>query len=150
MSEHSTLPETLSYAMKSYLNAAFTLHQNGEVVTTLRLSHMLSRSPASVTNMSKRLHNAQLVRHTRYHGIELTERGLSIARKLVCRRRLLEHYLAEALGYSVADAGADAERLELYISDEFESRVRAFLNRSPGAAHIDPIAAGPEQKSSDG
>jgi DtxR family Mn-dependent transcriptional regulator len=63
------------------------------------------------------------VRHTRYQGVLLTKAGERVALEVLRHHRLLELYLAEALGYSWDRVHAEAERLEHVISEELEDRI---------------------------
>jgi len=68
----------ITHAMEDYLKVAYRLQQEGGPVSTQRLADELGISGPSVTNMVKRLHDLQLVSHTRYHGMELTASGQRI------------------------------------------------------------------------
>jgi len=84
--------------MEDYLKAAYRLEQDGGPVTTQKLAEELGLSQPSVTNMVKRMDELKLVIHNRYHGISLTATGRSVALEVIRHHRLLELYLAEALG----------------------------------------------------
>ena len=57
-------------------------------------------SPASASAMVKRLESMGLVEHEPYHGVQLTRAGERVALEVLRHHRLLELYLAEALGMS--------------------------------------------------
>jgi DtxR family Mn-dependent transcriptional regulator len=125
--------------MEDYLKVAFRLQAEGGTVTTQRLAEELGISGPSVTNMVKRLHELGLVRHTRYHGVELTEAGQKVALEVIRHHRLLELYLAETLGYDWDQVHAEAERLEHHVSEELESRMDSALGFPTVDPHGDPI-----------
>ena len=52
------------------------------------------------------------MRYTPYRGVELTLAGEKIALEMIRHHRLLELYLAEALGYSWDRVDAEADELE--------------------------------------
>ncbi len=108
--ELETTPSStrITQAMEDYLKAAYRLQREGGAVTTQRLAEALGLSGPSVTNMVKRLDEVKLVRHTRYHGIELTPAGERIALEVIRHHRLIELYLAEALGYHWDEVHAEA------------------------------------------
>ncbi len=126
-------------AMQDYLKAVYRLRDGAGSVTVQRLAAGLGVSGPSVTNMVKRLHELGLVRHTRYHGVELTGAGQKIALEVLRHHRLLELYLAETLGYDWAQVHAEAERLEHHVSDELESRMDSALGFPKVDPHGDPI-----------
>jgi hypothetical protein len=55
----------VTHAMEDYLKAVYRLADSGAAVTTQRLADELGVTPASVTNMIKRLDDLTLLTHTR-------------------------------------------------------------------------------------
>ncbi len=130
----------LSEAVQDYLKAIYKLGQAGaEAVTTSLIAERLEVAPASVTNMVKKLAELHLLDHTPYQGVELTEAGEKIALEIIRHHRLLELYLAEALGYPWDEVHAEADRLEHAISEEFEDRIDHVLGHPTIGAHGEPI-----------
>jgi DtxR family transcriptional regulator, Mn-dependent transcriptional regulator len=129
----------ITHAMEDYLKVAYRLQQEGGPVSTQRLADELGISGPSVTNMVKRLHDLQLVSHTRYHGMELTASGQRIALEVLRHHRLLELYLKESLGYDWDQVHDEAERLEHHVSKELEARMDSFLGFPTVDPHGDPI-----------
>ncbi len=134
----AALPQ-VSHAMEDYLKAVYRLRDEHGQVTTLKLADELGVTGPSVTNMVKRLHDMHLLRHTRYHGVELTPAGEKIALEVIRHHRLLELYLAESLGYPWDEVHAEAERLEHHVSDELEARMDSALGYPTRDPHGDPI-----------
>jgi len=128
----------LSQAIEDYLKAIFKLHA-GHAVSTKEISEALDISPASVTNMVKRLAGMGLVTHQAYHGVSLTEAGRKIALEIIRHHRLLETYLREIMGYDWSEMHDEAERLEHHISEEFEDRLDEMLGYPTHDPHGDPI-----------
>ncbi len=129
----------ITHAMEDYLKVAYRLQQEGGPVSTQRLADELGISGPSVTNMVKRLHDLQLVSHTRYHGMELTASGQRIALEVLRHHRLLELYLKESLGYDWDQVHDEAERLEHHVSEELEARMDSILGFPKVDPHGDPI-----------
>jgi DtxR family Mn-dependent transcriptional regulator len=132
----------VTHAMEDYLKAVYRLRDSvgpGGQVTTQRLADELGVTGPSVTNMVKRLHDLRLLRHTRYHGVELTPAGEKIALEVLRHHRLLELYLAETLGYPWDEVHAEAERLEHHVSEELEARMDSVLGHPTRDPHGDPI-----------
>ena len=74
-----------------------------------------------------------------YQGVELTSAGEKIALETIRHHRLIELYLAQALGYSWDQIDAEADRLEHAISEEFEDRIDKALGYPTVGAHGEPI-----------
>ncbi len=129
----------ISAAMQDYLKAIHRLQQDGDRVGTQALSRELGLSGASVTNMVKRLAELGLVEHNRYYGARLTDAGTRVALEVIRHHRLLELYLAEAMGYDWDAVHEEAERLEHHVSEEFESRMDSLLGHPEFDPHGDPI-----------
>jgi DtxR family Mn-dependent transcriptional regulator len=128
-------------AVEDYLKAIYLLESAGQAATTVALAVHLEVSAPSVTGMLKKLASLKLVRHAPYHGVTLTTAGRKIALEVIRHHRLLERYLAEALGYPWERVHAEAERLEHHISEEFEDRIAALLGHPETDPHGDPIPA---------
>lgn len=130
---------TITSAMEDYLKAIYKIEQTGATVTTQRLAEVLGLSAPSVTNMVKRLHEYRLVSHTPYQGVALTEAGEKVALEVVRHHRLLELYLATALGFPWDEVHDEAEKLEHYVSDQLERRMERALGYPQFDPHGDPI-----------
>ncbi len=79
------------------------------------------------------------MRHTPYHGVELTDKGVAIALEMLRHHRLIELFLAELLGMPWDRVHAEAERLEHVLSKELEERIAAKLGNPARDPHGDPI-----------
>lgn len=129
----------LSESQEDYLKQIFLLGEGGASVSTQSLANRLNVRPASVTGMVYRLAESGLVNHRRYHGVRLTELGRQVALEVLRHHRLLETFLARALGYSWEEVHEEAERLEHVISDRFEARMAEVLGHPTRDPHGDPI-----------
>lgn len=127
----------ISSSMEDYLKAIFELGESK--VKTQDLASELNVSAASVTGMLKKLGALKLVKHERYYGVSLTKGGRLIALETLRHHRLLETYLAEALGYAWYEVHDEAEKLEHHISEAFEDRIAEALGHPTHDPHGDPI-----------
>jgi len=130
----------LSEAQEDYLKQVLLLSE-GEPVSTQALAERIGVRPASVTGMVKKLASLGLVDYAPYRGVRLTEAGRAVALEVLRHHRLIETYLAEALGYDWDEVHAEAERLEHHISEAFEARIAAWLGHPERDPHGDPIPA---------
>ena len=127
-------------AIQDYAKAIFALQGRSEsAISTSALADRLAVSPASVTAMLKRMADAGLVQHEPYRGVRLTGAGERVALEVIRHHRLLEAYLADALGMPWDRVHAEAEVLEHYISEELEERIAKALGDPAFDPHGDPI-----------
>jgi len=134
------LPE-ITPPIEDYLKVIYTLirERGEERASTSAISDRMEVSAASATNMMQKLADMRLVEYVPYRGVSLTETGEKIALEVIRHHRLIELYLAEALGYSWDAVHDEAERLEHVISEEFEDRIDAMLGHPTTDPHGDPI-----------
>ncbi|MEZ5157063.1 MAG: metal-dependent transcriptional regulator [Solirubrobacterales bacterium] len=127
-------------AIEDYAKAIHALagREPGPVGTTA-LADRLGVSPGTVTAMCKRMAELGLVRYEPYRGVELTDPGERMALEVIRHHRLLESFLAEALGMPWDQVHDEAEVLEHYISEELEERIAAALGNPERDPHGDPI-----------
>ncbi len=134
----------ISHSVQDYLKTIYKLQNghgaDGSVNTTL-LSETMGVAAASVTSMFKKLAEMNLVRHTPYKGVALTDAGEKAALEVVRHHRLLERYLMDTLGYSWDEVDAEADRLEHVISEDFEDRIDKAMGYPTIDPHGDPIPA---------
>jgi DtxR family transcriptional regulator, Mn-dependent transcriptional regulator len=129
----------ITHAMEDYLKIIFKLEEEGSSATTQSIAERLRVQSPSVTNMVKRLAELNLVEHRPYRGVVLTLLGRKAALEVIRHHRLLELYLAEALGYSWDEVHDEADRLEHSISEEFEARIDKALGFPRVDPHGEPI-----------
>jgi DtxR family transcriptional regulator, Mn-dependent transcriptional regulator len=127
-------------AVEDYAKAIYALVEHGDgPVTTSALAGRLGVAPGTVTAMLKRLSKLGLIDYEPYRGVELTAAGERVALEVIRHHRLIEAYLAEALGMPWDRVHDEAEVLEHYISEDLEERMAAALGHPDRDPHGDPI-----------
>jgi DtxR family transcriptional regulator, Mn-dependent transcriptional regulator len=129
----------LTDAMQDYLKEIYKLRMEGRKATTSAIAERMAVRPPSVTAMLKRLTSLGLAEHAPYQGVELTASGERVALEVIRHHRLLEQYLAQALGLSLDAVHSEADRLEHAISEELEARIDRSLGYPTHDPHGDPI-----------
>jgi DtxR family Mn-dependent transcriptional regulator len=129
-----------SEAIEDYAKAIYALSgerdgpvHNGDVAQRLAVA------PATATAMLKKLDGLGLVEYVPYRGATLTSAGEKVALEVIRHHRLLEAYLAEALGMPEDRVHEEAEVLEHYISEELEALIAAKLGEPSHDPHGTPI-----------
>ena len=132
--------ERHSDAIEDYAKAIYALsRRGGGAVSTTSLSERLGVTPASASAMVKKLAERGLAAHVPYKGVELTPAGERVALEVLRHHRLLELYLAEALGMPWDRVHEEAEKLEHAISPELSELIAAKLGNPTHDPHGDPI-----------
>jgi DtxR family Mn-dependent transcriptional regulator len=108
-------------------------------VSTSALSEKLQISPASVTQMVKKLADEGSVVYTPYRGVELTQKGRKKAVQIIRRHRLWELFLVKVLKFRWDEIHEEAERLEHITSTKLEQRLDEFLGHPTIDPHGDAI-----------
>jgi DtxR family Mn-dependent transcriptional regulator len=130
----------VSDAVQDYAKAIYSLHRQAEEpVSTSAIAARLDVSAASASAMVKRLEALGLVSRRPYHGVELTAAGIRVALAVIRHHRLLELYLAEALGMPWDRVHEEAEVLEHAISPELSELIAEKLGNPTHDPHGDPI-----------
>ncbi len=133
---------TTSPAAQDYLKALHAIEWEASEpgpVSTTAVADRLGVSAASATNMLKKLDSMGLVVQVPYRGTQLTDAGRKIALEVVRHHRLLETYLAEALGVPWDEVHAEAEILEHVLSERLEDRIASLLGDPEWDPHGHPI-----------
>jgi len=126
-------------AVEDYVKVIYKLQTPETAVSTTALAERMGTSAAASTKMLKHLAELHLIDYAPYHGARLTDVGRKIALEIIRHHRLLELYLAQAMGYAWDEVDAEAEKLEHVISEEFEARMDALLGHPETCPHGDPI-----------
>jgi DtxR family transcriptional regulator, Mn-dependent transcriptional regulator len=131
--------KTLTAAHEDYLKAIYLLKSQGIEVTNSALAHHMDVSPASTTNMVKKLAELKLVEYAPYQSMELTQAGERVALEVLRHHRLIELYLHQELNLPWEQVHAEAERLEHVMSEALEDAISQKLGNPSVDPHGDPI-----------
>jgi DtxR family Mn-dependent transcriptional regulator len=127
-------------AVEDYSKAIFSLESRSEEpVSTNALAERLEITPGSVSAMLRRLDELGVITHVPYRGVRLTDDGRRIALEVIRHHRLLESYLADALGMPWDRVHDEAEVLEHVLSEDLEELIAAKLGHPTVDPHGDPI-----------
>ena len=129
-----------SFTEENYLKAIYHLSkEDGAVVTTNRISETINTTPASVSDMLKKLAEKKLINYIKYQGASLTDTGRQAATSIIRKHRLWEVFLVEKLGFKWDEVHDIAEELEHINSSELVTRLDEFLGFPKNDPHGDPI-----------
>jgi DtxR family Mn-dependent transcriptional regulator len=129
-----------SQAEENYLKSIYALqlkmHKN---ISTNIIAKKMSTKASSVTDMLKKLAVKGLVIYKKYQGVHLTDKGESIALKVIRKHRLWEYFLVKKLKFNWDQVHEIAEQLEHIQSDTLINKLDGFLSFPKFDPHGDPI-----------
>jgi DtxR family Mn-dependent transcriptional regulator len=132
-------PQPLSQAIEDYCKAVYSLGADRDRVPTGEVATRLGVTPATATSMLQKLAELGLAEYVPYKGVSLTPAGERVALEVIRHHRLIEAFLAEALGMPSDRVHAEAEVLEHYISEDLEALIAARLGEPSHDPHGNPI-----------
>ncbi len=134
----------LSEAVQDYLKAIHSLGGADHLVTPAEIAAAMAVKAPSVTAMLKRLAEAGWIDYTPGDGAVLTATGITEARRVVRRHRLIELFLTQVLGLDWSEVDAEAEALEHAISPRLEQAIADYLGQplEDPHGHLIPTSAG--------
>src|SRR5262249_26625537 len=130
----------LTAAVEDYAKAIYALQtQRGDDENTNAIAARLGVTPASASNMTKKVSALGLVEHVPHKGVRATTAREKGAHEVLRHHRLLELYLAENLDVPWDRVHDEAEVLEHVLSEELEELIARKLGDPTHDPHGDPI-----------
>jgi DtxR family transcriptional regulator, Mn-dependent transcriptional regulator len=133
------MPDQPSRAVQDYLKTIHNLNGAEETVWPVDIAERLQVRAPSVTGMLKRLADAGWIDYTPGTGAKLTASGVTEARRVIRRHRLVELFLHRVLGLDWSEVDVEAEALEHAISPRLEQAIAAHLGEPLEDPHGHPI-----------
>lgn len=128
--------EELTPSMEDYLETILLLEQKNRVARVKDIAERLSVQMPSVTGALKSLKNRELVEYEKNSFINLTPKGLKLAKDILQRHEILVEFFSLALGLEGDHAEAQACRVEHAIdqdtSERFQNLTRWVQSRNGG------------------
>jgi DtxR family Mn-dependent transcriptional regulator len=131
----------LSHSHQDYLKTIYMLRSRGDEANNAAIAQAMGVTPASATNMVRRLAEMGLATYEAYRGVSLTMEGERVALEMVRHHRLIELFLHNVLDIPWDQVHAEAEELEHVISEELEETIARKLGYPLFDPHGDPIPA---------
>ncbi len=122
---HKSTKSDLS-RMEDYLEVISELVELKGYATTLDVSRYMNVSAPSVTKMLQRLDENGYLKYEKYHGINLTAKGNSVADAIRQKHGILLEFF-EILGIEHETANQDAEGIEHHLNPKTIKQLRKFI-----------------------
>lgn len=118
---------------EEYLEVIYVLSMNGRPKVR-EIARRLCVKPSSVVEFLRKLANEGYIIYEKGGKIELTEKGLKVAREIHERHRLLASFL-ESLGVPGEIAEEDACKMEHILHPVTISKIREYLVKKSFSEH---------------
>ena len=115
-----------SSRMEDYLEIIGELVELKGYATTLDISRYMNVSAPSVTKMLQRLDENGFLEYEKYHGINLTDKGIQVAEGIRQKHGILLEFF-EILGVGCETANQDAEGIEHHLNPKTIKQLRKFI-----------------------
>jgi len=130
----------ITLAEENYLKAILSISLNEDKkISTNAIAKEIGTSPASVSDMLKKLQDKKLIKYKKYKGVELSKTGNRKAVNILRKHRLWETFLVNNLGFNWEEVHDIAEQLEHIKSEKLINRLDNFLEYPKFDPHGEPI-----------
>lgn len=127
--------------VEEYLEILYRYKEKGIHAKTTEVAKELKISPASVSEMFRKLENMEFVKLNPYRGVELTTKGEILGRSLLHKHRLLESFLS-ILGIKKKNIHNEACILEHALSDEVASALKKSVSKGKFPVTLSSLTTG--------
>lgn len=117
----------LSSSMEDYLEAIFQIVHKKQAARATDIAERLHVGRSSVTGALRALADRELVNYAPYDIITLTDKGRSVARKIVRKHEVLREFFIKVLSIDADEADAAACKMEHAISETVFERFIEFV-----------------------
>ncbi len=128
-----------SESREMYLKSIYEIADGEEPVAVSLIAKRMGVSPVSATEMVKRLETGQLIIHTPYKGVVLTQTGRKKALIVIRRQRLWGRFLADHLEIPWSQVYDVSCRLEHATDAAVTEALAVFLGDPTICTHGHPI-----------
>lgn len=133
------MKERASVVVEEYLQVIYNLQTQQESVKAVHLVASMTSSPSTVHATLSRLQRDKLVTVNKKKEVRLTKNGMSYAKSLIKRHRLVEYFLCNTLGVSWHEVHEHAHVLEHGLTPLVEEKLAEFLGHPKTCPHGVPM-----------
>ena len=133
------LRDAISHVLEEYLEVIWRLQERSGSAKTGELAQQLQVTPGAITNTLTHLERHRLIVRKPYRGITLTDKGQTIALRVVRKHRLAERLLTEVLHMDWSGVHDAACELEHAMKDEMVRPLEKSLKEPTTCPHGNPI-----------
>ncbi|WP_236561805.1 metal-dependent transcriptional regulator [Nitrososphaera sp. AFS] len=122
----NVIAEPQTHRMEDYLEVIYELTRKKGYATQTDLSESLNVSLPGVTKMLQRLDENKFLKYEKYRGVNLTEKGIEVAKSIHEKHSLLSEFF-KMIGVHDDVANIDAEGIEHHLHSQTLKKLREFI-----------------------
>jgi DtxR family Mn-dependent transcriptional regulator len=119
----SGTPHGISPSLEQYIEAIADLLTRDKVCSVSQVAQQAKVSAPAASRAIHELAGQGIVEHRAYRYVDLTPKGLGLAKKMAARHAALYDFLKEVLHFDEARADQEACRLEHQVDEDFAARL---------------------------
>src|SRR3989338_5055137 len=119
--------DNITSSQEDYLEAILLIQKDKKIVRAKDVVEYFGVKGSSVNETLKNLKKRGMIIQEKYGYIELTPRGLRIARNVYRKHTLLTKFIENILGVSAKTAEEDACKIEHHLSKETLDNILHFI-----------------------
>ena len=127
----------VSKALEEYLKTMYVLQIKNKEIRVTDIAQQMNCSKPSVNKAINNLKENGLVNYEIYGKIELTEKGLDLAKKILEAYDIVYVFLKEVLGLPEEDAKKEAEKIKLNMKDNTVNQLAKYVHKVLNLSNLD-------------
>lgn len=116
-------------SQEEYIKTIYILQNIDKEVRITDIANKLGVSKPSVTRSVKNLSNLEIVNYKTYGNVDLTEKGIEIAKKIIKKQDTMTNFLYEILGVDAQDCEKEASILKSYLAQDTINKIEDLVDK---------------------
>ncbi len=118
----------LTHSLEDYIEAIWLISEEKKVVRVKDIMNFFGYRVSSVNKALKNLAKRELINYEKYGYVEITDKGIEVAKRINKKHKLLYKFFVDFLGIADDIGTQDACNIEHYLSEETFDRLCEFVN----------------------
>jgi len=122
----------ISSSLEEYLKTIYILNNTEKQIRVTDISKGLNCSKPSVNRALNCLKDEGLILYEAYGNIEITNKGMEVAKSVVKKQDILKLFLTQMLGVDEQTAGTEATNMKHAVSEDTISKLENYIIKTLG------------------
>ena len=127
----------ISKASEEYLKTMYVLQIQNKEIRVTDIANQMNLSKPSVTKAINNLKENDLARSETYGKIELTEKGIDLAKKILEAYDISYVFFKDVIGLDVEASKREAEKLKLTMEDNTINNLAKYVHKVLNLSDLD-------------